>query len=82
MKNSKSNKSLRNYITRKGIEPEIRYYLVKKEGQSTFIICHMTKEPNMDMIGIGIQGINLQTHNRNIVSNLIEVTSCPILVIP
>lgn len=84
MKNSKSNKSLNNYITRKGIETGIRYYLVKvkKEEKSTFIICDMAKEPNTDIIVIGIEEIDLQTLNQNIVSKLIEVSSCPIFVIP
>lgn len=42
----------------------------------------MAKEPNTDIIVIGIEEIDLQTLNQNIVSKLIEVSSCQIFVIP
>ena len=67
-------------FTQQGIEPET----LQKEGHPAFTICDVADEIEADLIIIGCRGTGLsdEGNNDSISNRIINLSPCPILVVP
>ena len=60
----------------------ISYDFVQKKGTAALIICGIAEERNVDVIVMGTKGLNLLNDTNNTASKVIQLSQCPVLVIP
>ena len=61
-----------------GVECEV----IEREGSPAFVICDVADELNVDVIVMGTGGMNHEEGSDNEVSRVIELSPCPVLVVP
>lgn len=64
----------------KGIEAEV----IEREGMPSFTICDVADEINADLIVMGCRGLGLTTEGavESVTNRVINLSPCPVLVIP
>ncbi|WP_017300588.1 universal stress protein [Nodosilinea nodulosa] len=62
------------------IEAEV----VEREGQPAFVICDVADELNADLIAMGCRGVGLieDVQNESVTMRVINLSPCPVLIIP
>ena len=56
--------------------------VVKREGKPAFVICDVADEMNVDVIVMGTKGVNLEANKESTASRVIQLSPCPVLVVP
>lgn len=64
----------------KGIEADV----IEREGMPSFTICDVADEVNADLIIMGCRGLGLTTEgaSESVTSRVINLSPCPVLIIP
>lgn len=64
----------------KGIEADI----LEREGMPSFTICDVADEVNADLIVMGCRGLGLTTEgaSESVTNRVINLSPCPVLIIP
>ena len=64
----------------KGIETEV----IEKEGMPSFTICDVADEINANLIVMGCRGLGLTEEgaNESVTNRVINLSPCPVLVVP
>ena len=62
------------------IETEV----IEREGQPAFVICDVADELNADLIVMGCRGVGLieDVQNESVTMRVINLSPCPVLIIP
>ena len=62
------------------IEAEV----IEREGQPAFVICDVADELNADLIAMGCRGVGLieDVQNESVTMRVINLSPCPVLIIP
>ncbi|MEO0828209.1 MAG: universal stress protein, partial [Cyanobacteria bacterium J06642_9] len=57
---------------------------IEREGQPAFVICDVADEINADLIVMGCRGIGLieDAKAESVTNRVINLSPCPILVVP
>ena len=55
---------------------------IERSGQSASVICDVADELNVDVIVMGIGGANLESDSGSTAARVLQLTSCPVLVVP
>ena len=61
-----------------GVECEV----LEREGNSTSVICDVADDLNVDVIVMGIRDMNLDESSEKNLSGVIQLSPCPVLVVP
>jgi nucleotide-binding universal stress UspA family protein len=58
--------------------------VVEREGQPAFVICDVADELNADLIVMGCRGVGLieDVQNESVTMRVINLSPCPVLIIP
>ncbi len=56
--------------------------IITREGKPAFVICDVADEFNVDLIIMGTRGINLAEDKESTASRVIQLSPCPVLVVP
>jgi nucleotide-binding universal stress UspA family protein len=58
--------------------------LIEREGQPAFVICDVADELNADLIVMGCRGVGLieEVQDESVTMRVINLSPCPILIIP
>lgn len=61
-----------------------RVQTIEREGQPAFVICDVADEVNADLVFIGCSGTGLTEEGRedSVSSKVINLSPCPVLVVP
>ncbi|MEY2985404.1 MAG: hypothetical protein RLZZ568_2021, partial [Cyanobacteriota bacterium] len=67
-------------FSQKGIDTKI----VEREGMPSFTICDVADEVNADLIVMGCRGLGLTTEGaaESVTSRVINLSPCPVLIVP
>jgi len=62
------------------IEAEV----IEREGQPAFVICDVADELNVDLIAMGCRGVGLieEVQEESVTNRVINLSPCPVLIIP
>ena len=62
----------------------IKTELIEREGQPAFVICDVADELNADLIVMGCRGVGLieEVQDESVTMRVINLSPCPILIIP
>ncbi len=73
-------KNAQDLFSQKGIESET----IKREGKPAFIICDVADEINVDLIVMGCRGLGLTEEgaSESVTSRVINLSPCPVLIVP
>ena len=55
---------------------------VERSGKPACVICDVADELNVDVIVMGIGGVNLESDSGSTAARVLQLTSCPVLVVP
>ena len=55
---------------------------VERSGKPASVICDVADELNVDVIVMGIGGVNLEFDSGSTAARVLQLTSCPVLVVP
>ena len=55
---------------------------VERTGKPASVICDVADELNVDVIVMGGPGVNLEIDSTSTAASVIELASCPVLVVP
>ena len=55
---------------------------IEREGKPAFVICDVADELNVDVIVMGTRGVNLEAESGSTAARVIQLASCPVLVVP
>lgn len=63
-----------------GIEADV----IEREGQPAFVICDVADDLNADLIAMGCRGVGLieDIQNESVTMRVINLSPCPVLIIP
>ena len=56
--------------------------VLKKKGKPAFVICDVADDLNVDLIVMGTRGINLEEDKGSTAARVIQLSPCPVLVVP
>ena len=56
--------------------------VVERQGRPAFVICDVADELNVDVIVMGTRGVNLETDTESTAARVIQLSPCPVLVVP
>jgi nucleotide-binding universal stress UspA family protein len=72
--------SAKELFSQQGIETEI----LQREGKPAFIICDVADELNVNLIVMGSRGVGLDSDRavESVASRTIDLSPCPVLVVP
>jgi nucleotide-binding universal stress UspA family protein len=72
--------SARSVFARAGIESEI----IEREGMPSFTICDVADEINADLIIMGCRGLGLTSEGatESVTTKVINLSPCPVLIVP
>lgn len=67
-------------FSQKGIETDV----IEREGMPSFTICDVADEVNADLIVMGCRGLGLTAEgaSESVTSRVINLSPCPVLVVP
>jgi len=67
-------------FSQKGIDTEV----IEREGMPSFIICDVADEVSADLIVMGCRGLGLTNEgaSESVTSRVINLSPCPVLVVP
>lgn len=67
-------------FSQQGIETEI----IEREGMASFTICDVADEVNAELIVMGCRGLGLTTEGaaESVTARVINLSPCPVLVVP
>ena len=57
-------------------------YVVEREGMPAFVICDVADELNVDVIVMSTRGVNLEAETGSTAARVIQLSPCPVLVVP
>ena len=60
----------------------VTYQEVERSGKPACVICDVADELNVDVIVMGGPGVNLEIESSSTAASVIELASCPVLVVP
>ena len=60
----------------------VTYQEVERSGKPACVICDVADELNVDVIVMGIGGVNLESDSGSTAARVLQLTSCPVLVVP
>ena len=67
----------------KKIEQEgITCDVLEKQGKPAFVICDVADDLNVDLIVMGTKGINHEDDEESTAARVIQLSPCPVLVVP
>ena len=55
---------------------------IEREGKPAFVICDVVDELNVDVIVMGTRGVNLESDSGSTAAQVLQLASCPVLVVP
>jgi len=57
---------------------------LEREGRPAFVICDVADEMNVDLIVMGCRGVGLMedAHTESVTNRVINLSPCPVLVVP
>jgi nucleotide-binding universal stress UspA family protein len=72
--------SAKELFSQQGIEAEV----LQREGKPAFIICDVADELNVNLIVMGSRGVGLDSDRavESVASRTIDLSPCPVLVVP
>ncbi len=56
--------------------------VLTRTGQPAFVICDVADELNVDLIVMGTRGVNLDGDSQSTATRVIQLSPCPVLVVP
>jgi nucleotide-binding universal stress UspA family protein len=58
--------------------------VIEREGQPAFVICDVADELNADLIVMGCRGVGLieEVQDESVTARVINLSPCPVLIIP
>jgi nucleotide-binding universal stress UspA family protein len=65
-------------FAREGIGCEV----IERQGKAAFVICDVADEINADLIVMSTRGVSLETDEQSTASRVIQLSPCPVLVVP
>ncbi len=67
-------------FSQQGIETEV----IEREGMASFTICDVADEVNAELIVMGCRGLGLTTEGaaESVTARVINLSPCPVLVVP
>ncbi len=68
----------REQVVNAGIPCEI----LERQGKPAFVICDVADEFNVDLIIMGTRGINIDGDVESTAARVIQLSPCPVLVVP
>ena len=73
-------KNAQDVFSKQGIEAEV----IEREGQPAFVICDVADEIDADLIVMGCRGMGLTDEgaNESVTSLVINLSPCPVLIVP
>ena len=71
-------KRAREQIEQAGVTCEV----LEKQGNPAFVICDVADDLNVDLIVMGTKGLNLEADSGSTASRVIQLSPCPVLVVP
>ena len=60
----------------------VTYQEVERSGKPACVICDVADELNVDVIVMGIGGLNLESDSGSTAAGVLQRASCPVLVVP
>ena len=55
---------------------------VERSGKPASVICDVVDELNVDVIVMGTRGVNLESDSGSTAAQVLQLASCPVLVVP
>ena len=55
---------------------------VERSGKPASLICDVVDELNVDVIVMGTRGVNLESDSGSMAAQVLQLASCPVLVVP
>ena len=55
---------------------------VERSGKPASVICDVADELNVDVIVMGTRGVNLESDSGSTAAQVLQLASCPVLVVP
>lgn len=68
----------RSQVVEHGVPCEI----IEHEGNPAFVICDVADELNVDVIVMGTRGVNIEGDSESTAAKVIQLSPCPVLVVP
>ena len=67
-------------LAAQAVEAEV----IEREGQPAFVICDVADELNTDLIVMGCRGVGLieEVQEESVTNRVINLSPCPVLIIP